>query len=390
MEKESINFVEEDEIMKIFVSGPFIFNNEVIGVGLTVVDAEVLEEIVRERTGLGDTGEVLVAIQGAEERIYLFDRLFESEAISQLIQSEETAEPMNNALAGNEKVFLDSLDYRDQRVIAVSQYISIAELGLVAKIDLNEAKGEQQDRIIKTTIIIVLVSGIYVFIVGLLISLYLSKSIRKLTKDVNDITKGKIDIQLEKSRILEISELTESLNRILASLKLAVLRTGLTKSEFGLGEVVKAKKFAEEKYKKIFEVVPSGIYTEDNDHIISSWNKKAEEITGFKAKEVINKKPNFYVKEKSVDFEKGVKMPILDQEAMIKTKKGKKIIVSINADNLTDVNERVIGKIITFQNITERKKKTEQLEKFVNLSVGRELRMKELKKELHKYKRRKK
>jgi len=39
--------------------------------------------------------------------------------------------------------------------------------------------------------------------------------------------------------------LTNSLNRILSSLKLAILRTGVSKHELGLGEAIKAKKEAE-------------------------------------------------------------------------------------------------------------------------------------------------
>ena len=50
----------------------------------------------------------------------------------------------------------------------------------------------------------------------------LTKPIEKMTRAVEEITRGKFEFRLEKSYIIEIQQLTEALNRILSSLKLAV------------------------------------------------------------------------------------------------------------------------------------------------------------------------
>ncbi len=70
---------------------------------------------------------------------------------------------------------------------------------------------------------------------------------------MDSITRGELSIQLEKSNIFEVQNLINSLNRILATMKLAILRTGLSKSDIGIGELTRAKEEAEAKYKLMYE-----------------------------------------------------------------------------------------------------------------------------------------
>lgn len=98
-------------------------------------------------------------------------------------------------------------------------------------------------------------------IISFLVSIFISNAIRKLTDNVEEITKGNVEIQLSKSRISEIQGLTDSLNRILASLKLAILRVGASKGELGLGEAIRAKEEAEERYKLLYETSADAIMT---------------------------------------------------------------------------------------------------------------------------------
>ena len=102
-----------------------------------------------------------------------------------------------------------------------------------------------------------LILGSIIFL-GILFYYFLgcvSNPIKKLTKNIDQITKGNLNINLEKSNIYEIQVLTNSLNRILASLKLAILRTGASKSELGLGEAIKAKEKAESSQKYAEDIV---------------------------------------------------------------------------------------------------------------------------------------
>jgi len=82
------------------------------------------------------------------------------------------------------------------------------------------------------------VFSITTFLVVLLVVLFLNSltinSIGKISSAVEEITKGKFDIELEQSNIYEIQALTNSFNRVLASMKLAILRSGTSKDDIGI------------------------------------------------------------------------------------------------------------------------------------------------------------
>jgi len=78
----------------------------------------------------------------------------------------------------------------------------------------------------------------------------MTKDISRLTKTVNQISKGDLDTRVSDSNIYEVHKLIISLRRILTSLKLAVLKVGVRKEELHMGAVIKAKEEAEHMTKK--------------------------------------------------------------------------------------------------------------------------------------------
>ncbi len=291
--KKGIYFIKENE-QEIFVSGPFVLNGELLGVGITVIKLNGLHDIVKDRTGLKDTGEVLVAIQKDGQRKYLFERLFEEEALTQDAESEATAEPIKQALLKNEIVFENSLDYRNKEVIAVSQYIENAKMGLVAKIDREEAIGTVSNELIKDVSYIAILIFVIATFVGWLLGRHITKPLKKLSEDVDEITKGKIDIQLTNSNIAEIQSLTNSLNRILASLKLAILRTGASAGELGLGTLKKKVKEVSSKWDALNKNTDDNIFLIDEKGTINEANQissgqSPEEIIGHTVYEYLSK-----------------------------------------------------------------------------------------------------
>ncbi len=66
-------------------------------------------------------------------------------------------------------------------------------------------------------------------VVAFAISYFISRPLVKLTKNIDEISKGNLDVELEKSEIYEINNLTNSLDRVMASLKLAINKVGVRK-----------------------------------------------------------------------------------------------------------------------------------------------------------------
>jgi len=61
---------------------------------------------------------------------------------------------------------------------------------------------------------------IVTFFVSFIISYIITHPLKRLTENIDEISKGKLDVTLSSSEIYEINNLTDSLNRIMASLKL--------------------------------------------------------------------------------------------------------------------------------------------------------------------------
>ncbi|MFH1408661.1 MAG: cache domain-containing protein [Nanoarchaeota archaeon] len=79
-------------------------------------------------------------------------------------------------------------------------------------------------------------------VLGTIFANAVANPIEKLTENINKITKGDFSISLDQNKIVEIRDLTESMNRILASLKLAILRSGVSKKELHIGTPDKESK----------------------------------------------------------------------------------------------------------------------------------------------------
>ncbi len=148
------------------------------------------------------------------------------------------------------------------------------------------------------------------------------------------------------------------------------------------------------KLENIYKAIPIGILTVDLKQKITSWSIGAEKLSGLKAKDVLGKRCTEIWKcpaciEKCGLYAKDVKKPIFGKECSITLPNKKNFIVSKNVDYLLDDDETIIGGIESFVDVTQNKKdekilkeRTEELEKFNKLAIGRELRMIELKKKI--------
>ena len=206
------------------------------GVLVARIELGVFNKVVTDRTGLGETGEALLAYRDMEgDVLFLTERRFEEDALDSY-DEKYGINPIEEALNKNEKVVLGSFDYRRVEVLAVTRYIEVIDVALVVKVDKEEVFGVMKTQLVRISIINISIITFFVLIIGYPISYFILNPIKKLTSDVNEVTKGKLDIQLGRSGISEVQNLTDSLNRILASLKLAILRTGSSGRQLGLGD----------------------------------------------------------------------------------------------------------------------------------------------------------
>ena len=111
----------------------------------------------------------------------------------------------------------------------------------------------------------------------------------------------------------------------------------------------------------ILQSMEGGVLTVDKNARITSFNRSAEEITGFKREEVLDKECCEILKsEICEDFcplkeilETG--KPVFNYEIMIKTKTGGDVPVNITASPLRSSNNEIIGAVENFRDLTKHK-----------------------------------
>ena len=131
--------------------------------------------------------------------------------------------------------------------------------------------------------------------------------------------------------------------------------------------LAKAKEAAEQ----IFQLVPSAIYTVDVQKNIINWNKRAEEITGYSAAEMVGRSCEVFAESICLNncelFDRSAEKPIGCSECTIRAKDGRLLTVSKNADVIKNAKGEVVGGIESFEDITSRK----QVEKALTESETR-------------------
>ncbi len=108
----------------------------------------------------------------------------------------------------------------------------------------------------------------------------------------------------------------------------------------------------------IFQFSPSAVFTTDCNRIVTSWNSKAENITGYSSSEIIGKQCYLFserpCKEQCDIFSRDVKKPVINCECTLRRKDGQIIVVSKSADVLKDENGDIIGAVELFEDISRR------------------------------------
>lgn len=119
----------------------------------------------------------------------------------------------------------------------------------------------------------------------------------------------------------------------------------------------------------ILSVIPSAVFTVDKEKKITSWNRKAEEISGWSEAEVLGESCQKFsldpCKEICGLYEGDEPKPISKKECKLLSKDGSVITILKNVDFLKNVNGEIIGGIESFEDISDRKKRM-KIQKIIN------------------------
>ena len=202
----------------LMISSP-IHDHEVSIVGHAVLEVELLRihQLIGERSGLGETGEVILVDR---ERRMLTQSRFSQE--STILKSIPENNPIRLGLQGNRGEAFDK-DYRGVR--AASSYRPISELQAVLIAKIDEAEGlAPVTRLRDTVLVIIVLTTLLALAASLVLARVISRPIREGVGFAHRVAQGDLTATLVATDASEISQLAGSLNQMVEDLKHMVMR----------------------------------------------------------------------------------------------------------------------------------------------------------------------
>ncbi len=208
------------------------------------VDMQPIYEIIQDTTGLGETGETLIAKKITDGAIYLNTLRHDKEAAlkRRVAFGARFGLPVLEAVQGRNGSGI-STDYRGKKVIAAWRYMPSLGWGVVAKIDTQEAFAsiEQMRRL---AILLTVIAMILTAILSFLIAKSISGPIHRLHKGTEIIGSGNLDYKVGIATHDEIGQLSRAFDEMARNLK------DITASRDELNRAISQRKQAQEELKK--------------------------------------------------------------------------------------------------------------------------------------------
>ena len=124
-----------------YLAAPIQVGGSNEGVLVVELGATELTNLMTDHTGLGRTGETVLAEKTPDGGALFLGptRFGEKKSLTTSVPGSKSSVPINVALSGKAETLINSADYRGQPVLAATQFIDAPRLGLVVKMDRSEA-----------------------------------------------------------------------------------------------------------------------------------------------------------------------------------------------------------------------------------------------------------
>ncbi len=201
----------EGQIPTIIFSAPLYLEQQLLGVVAMQVNMERLFEFLRDYSGLGKTGEVLMATESSQGNILFFTPLrFEhfpqlfnrNSAIASLYKTERE-ESDDELLIAN--------DYRNKTVYAISHFLPELDIVIIVKMDQDEVLSfnkELQQLIVYLIFFLILV----VLIASVILAHKITRPVITITEVAVMISRGELKKRINEYSDDELGKLAQALN----------------------------------------------------------------------------------------------------------------------------------------------------------------------------------
>lgn len=191
-------FRDKNQSPSLYLVGPLVLDGKLVGVAAITSDVASIYSITGIHSELSETGESYLVKRNENGDAQVITPLrFDPDAVLDTsISKEDLQSPATQALLGNERTFVDAMDYRGKSVLATTRYIEGSDLGLVVKIDKQEAFATL-DNLRFFAIIAGLAGGFLIIITSFYLGHSISFPITRLRDRVVQMSKGRFDEEID-------------------------------------------------------------------------------------------------------------------------------------------------------------------------------------------------
>lgn len=212
---DNVSLDPDGQLMVAFAA-PIRRAGTLVGAARVAISARELIDITHDYTGLGKTGETLLALGEPDDSALILNPLRHDPAASltrKLVRG-AGADPALEAVRGEEGVYRDgAVDYRGESIWAATRFLEDFGWGIVVKVDTAEeleAVTELRDTLTKLAVSL----SAFAIVVGTLLGLYFARPIRELAEVAQRIGDGELDLRAEDTSEDEVGQLAASFNRM--------------------------------------------------------------------------------------------------------------------------------------------------------------------------------
>ena len=333
-----------------------------VGAVALEIDMDPIFKFIQDTTGLGTTGEALIARKEGNETLFLSPLQHDPNAALMKVVSlqEKIAVPAIKA-AGGENGSGITYDYHGEEVLAAWRYIPFLRWGLVTKIDASEVFAP-----VRKLRALVIFIGIFIVLIGALAALAIARAatgpILSLQRGAEAIAAGDLSHRVGTLARDEVGRLSRAFDAMTDAIDRRV-RERTIELENAVAERKRAEnilKLANAYNRSLIEASLDPLVTISADGKITDVNVATENVTGRSREELIGTDFSDYFTEpaRARDgyrqvFNEG---SVIDFALDIRRPDGHVTPVLYNAAVYRDETGNVIGVFAAARDITERKK----------------------------------
>lgn len=354
-----------DDFDMLITAPIFNLNEKLVGVMAFEIDITTVYNVVRGILGWGKSETTVLAqkeVGNGNANIFFIPINADSAILNKTIPlRDKTGIPMDEAALGREGVGA-AIDYDGTRIMAAWRYISDLDLGLVVKINRNEAFASAivlgREIAAGILIIAILVVGAALFLASTI-----SKPIRKLSETAEKINKGDFKLRTSILATDEIGELADNFNM-------------MTDSLVATREAIREEK---NKLQNILESMGDGAFAVNAVGYIVFFNPVMQLITDYKSAEVIGGHHKqvfkFILEEKRSEAREFVEIclktgltQVIAEKIIVVGKNNKETAVGGVVSPIKDDKDNIMGAVVILRDLTKERELEKTKINFVSIA----------------------